>query len=64
MVEHDTSNVFARNMLDSYYAQQFDKPWLFETDSGIAEYDSEGAACAAQRAYRVAHGFNPMTGER
>lgn len=59
----DDSAVFSRDALDDDDAAKFAKPWLFDTtEHGVQEFDTEDAACAAQRAYRAAKGFDPMTG--
>lgn len=62
----DTSSVFHRDMLDSPERELLTdaaRPWVFDHDHGPTEfYHDEEAACAAQRAYRIRHGFDPMTG--
>ena len=51
-------------MLDEAHRGQFKAPWLVvHADGAIDEYAHEDDACAAQRAQRVAHGRNPLTGE-
>jgi len=60
----DYSAVFTRDLLDAKHRRLFKKLWLFETDEELSEFDTEEEACAAQRAYRAAHGFNPITGEK
>jgi hypothetical protein len=62
----DSSAVFHVEMLDTE-SVGFDPacPWILETDEDGAQfYATEDEACAAQRAYRAAHGFDPETGER
>ena len=56
----DTSAVFHRDMLDdpSIVMGQ----WLFDTNEGLQVFTTEKEACAAQRAYRIAHSFDPITG--
>jgi hypothetical protein len=65
MAERDDSNVFHIGVLDSAFAVQFSprKPWVFEFADGQECFTTEEEACARQRAYREANGFDPMTGE-
>lgn len=61
----DNSSVFHRDMLDEpeLYATA-EKPWCFDHNHGPTEfYATEDEACAAQRAYRQQHGFDPITGD-
>ena len=51
-------------MLDADHSRNFSKPWLFENHFGIQGFDSEDEACAMQRRYRAANGFDPITGKR
>jgi hypothetical protein len=63
----DNSSVFHVDMLDDIdeWTERFPgRPWLFDTDeSPVQAFATEDEACAAQRAYRVAKGFDPITGE-
>lgn len=61
----DNSSVFHRGMLDDPSEWGSEKtPWIFDCDElPIAFFATEDDACAAQRAYREAHGFDPMTGD-
>lgn len=62
----DDSNVFHIGVLDRDFAAQFNqlKPWVFEFgDDGQECFVTEEEACARQRAYRAANGFDPITGE-
>jgi allophanate hydrolase subunit 1 len=59
----DASAVFSTDTLDIEHAANFDKPWLFEAGDNLRFFDTEDEACAAQRAYRAANGFDPLTGE-
>ena len=62
---NDTSAVFHIDMLDEVHRANFDPefPWVFETDSTISCFQTEEAACADQRNYRITLGFDPITGE-
>lgn len=61
-VEGDNSSVFHRASLTEDAATHFSKEWLFDTDDGTLQFDTEEEACAAQRDYRERHGFDPITG--
>jgi hypothetical protein len=65
-MQMDSSAVFHRDMLDAEHAAKVpaETPWLFETDQGAIAYISEDAACEAQRAWRTALGYHPITGEK
>ena len=63
MTTRDNSAVFPKEMLDAEYQNKFLCPWLFESEDGILEFETEKDACAAQRAYRGRKGYNPITGE-
>lgn len=58
----DRSSVYSRDILDADIAAMF-KPWIFETDEGVYQFDTEDDACGAQRLYRVVNGFHPISGE-
>jgi len=64
----DNSSVFHVDMLDDaeiWRAKFPGKEWLFDTDESVVQaFATENEACAAQRNYRIANGFNPETGER
>lgn len=61
----DTSSVFHLQMLDAEHRANFDagKPWLFETHDTLMQFETEEAVCDAQREYRTARGFDPLTGK-
>lgn len=55
-------HVFARDTLDK--PSDFTFPWLVQfADGTITGYSTENEACKFQRAWRVQHGRDPMTGE-
>lgn len=63
----DNSSVFPLEMLDEDDAKALNPeyPWLFDSDEdGLQAFKTEDDACQAQRDYRQAHGFHPITGER
>lgn len=64
----DNSSVFPVEMLgdlEKWEALFPGKPWLFDTDEfSVQAFSTEDEACAAQRAYRVERGFDPMTGDK
>lgn len=65
--DNDTSSVYSIEMLDSDCAKALAHlgPWLFDTnDEGVKGFPDEDAACAAQRQYRTARGFDPITGAK
>jgi hypothetical protein len=63
-VVRDTSCVLETASLDASDQQMFSKPWLFQCDEGIHEFDTQGEAETAQRGWRKAHGFDETTGEK
>lgn len=60
------NTVFNIDTLDDDVSENFDKnkPWIFETDDEQIAFATEDEACAAQREFRIAHGLNPITGEK
>lgn len=62
----DNSAVFHIDTLEEEFSEKFDtsRPWVFETDDSQKCFASEDDACAAQREYREAYGFDAITGER
>lgn len=65
MADRDDSNVFHISALDDEFAAAFDplKPWVFEFgDDGQECFATEDEACARQRAYREASGFDADDG--
>lgn len=62
----DTSTVFHIGLLDAEFAAAHDpaEPWIFETDDGQFSCSTEAEACALQRNYRRARGYDPLSGER
>lgn len=67
MKDHDESAVIEVASLDAEYQDEIGKPWLFQPDDDDEPdqaFDNEEEACAAQREYRIARGFNPHTGEK
>lgn len=66
MNDRDQSAVIEVASLDREYREEIGKSWLFQPgneDEPDQAFDTEAEACSAQRQYRIAHGFNPMTGE-
>lgn len=57
----DTSAVFHRGMIDDP-PTTVTGPWFFDTNEGLQVFATENEAFDAQRAYRIAHGFDPITG--
>ena len=61
----DESAVYHISMLDADIAAERGNvpPWTFETDGGQWYFETENEACAMQREYRAANGYDPITGE-
>lgn len=58
-------SVLSRDDLDAEHAAKFDKQWLMlHEDGSVEQFDTEDAACAAQREWRTNHNLNPLTGEK
>lgn len=61
----DNSSVFHVEMLDDatqWEAKFPGKSWFFDCDEApVRAFATEDEACAAQRAYRAARGFDPIT---
>lgn len=66
MTNQDDSCVFHIDILDEDIRAAWgqSRPWVFETDEDNSSFATEAEACKAQRDYRVAHGFDPITGEQ
>ena len=57
-------HVVPRDSLDGGHDILFSKSWLVVYPDGrVEEFDTEDAACAYQRVYRLVFGLDPMTGE-
>ena len=61
--DQDNSAVFHRDALDPEYRGGFPLPWIFQADDDTMSFATEDEACAAQRMYRIANGFNPIAGK-
>lgn len=56
-------DVIDRAMLDPEHAKNFACPWLVqEADGRVHQFDTEEAACAFQREWRIKHKLHPVTG--
>lgn len=63
----DSSNVYTKDMLDpEHFWGSKEKPWVFECAenavTSLEDFATEDEACAAQRAFRRKHNYNPYTG--
>jgi hypothetical protein len=60
----DSSAVFHAEMTDTdTFNYDPAMPWILDTDEGWTAFKTEEEACAAQRDYRRANGYHPITGE-
>lgn len=62
----DTSKISHRNEMPPHERARFSRrqPWFFETADALQAFATPGEAFEAQRKYRIACGFDPVTGER
>ncbi len=62
----DNSSVFHVDMLDNadeWRSKYPGKEWFFDTtENDIQAFSTEDEACKAQRDYRIAIGYDPITG--
>ena len=62
----DTSTISHRNEMPPPIRARFSRrePWFLETAETLQTFAKPAQAFEAQRAYRIASGFDPVTGER